>query len=317
MARLDPQDVRRVTSVGAGPIGGGWTAHFLAQGYDVTTYIHDASEEAALRRLLDVAWQSLEEIGLADGASLDRLRVTTDLGDAVADAEFVQESVPENIPLKQAVYQQLGDLVPDDVVICSSTSGLSMTDIAARCATPERTVVGHPFNPPYLLPLVELVGGEQTAPEATAWAADFYRHTGKAPLVMTKEVPGFVATRLQEAVWREALHMVDNGEATVEQIDMAMVNGPGPRWAFMGPCMTFHVGGGEGGMAYCLDQFGPALKLPWTRLEAPELTPELRARMVDGCEEMAAGRDFAALSKEQTASLVAIAKALKSINKQA
>ena len=317
MARLDPQDVRRVTSVGAGPIGGGWTAHFLAQGYDVTTYIHDASEEAALRRLLDVAWQSLEEIGLADGASLDRLRVTTDLGDAVADAEFVQESVPENIPLKQAVYQQLGDLVPDDVVICSSTSGLSMTDIAARCATPERTVVGHPFNPPYLLPLVELVGGEQTAPEATAWAADFYRHTGKAPLVMTKEVPGFVATRLQEAVWREVLHMVDNGEATVEQIDMAMVNGPGPRWAFMGPCMTFHVGGGEGGMAYCLDQFGPALKLPWTRLEAPELTPELRARMVDGCEEMAAGRDFAALSKEQTASLVAIAKALKSINKQA
>ncbi|MFP6744558.1 MAG: 3-hydroxyacyl-CoA dehydrogenase NAD-binding domain-containing protein, partial [Alphaproteobacteria bacterium] len=293
------------------------TAHFLAQGYDVTTYIHDASEEDALRRLLEVAWQSLEEIGLADGASLDRLQVTTDLGEAVADAEFVQESVPENVPLKQAVYQQLGDLVPDDVVICSSTSGLSMTDIAARCATPERTVVGHPFNPPYLLPLVELVGGENTAPEATAWAADFYRHTGKAPLVMTKEVPGFVATRLQEAVWREALHMVDNGEATVEQIDMAIVNGPGPRWAFMGPCMTFHVGGGEGGMAYCLDQFGPALKLPWTRLEAPELTPELRARMVDGCEEMAAGRDFAALSKEQTASLVAIAKALKALRENA
>ncbi len=317
MARPDPQDVRRVTSVGAGPIGGGWTAHFLAQGYDVTTYIHDASEEDALRRLLEVAWQSLEEIGLADGASLDRLQVTTDLGEAVADAEFVQESVPENVPLKQAVYQQLGDLVPDDVVICSSTSGLSMTDIAARCATPERTVVGHPFNPPYLLPLVELVGGEKTAPEATTWAADFYRHTGKAPLVMTKEVPGFVATRLQEAVWREALHMVDNGEATVEQIDMAIVNGPGPRWAFMGPCMTFHVGGGEGGMAYCLDQFGPALKLPWTRLEAPELTPELRARMVDGCEEMAAGRDFAALSKEQTASLVAIAKALKALRENA
>ncbi|MEE2981024.1 MAG: 3-hydroxyacyl-CoA dehydrogenase NAD-binding domain-containing protein [Pseudomonadota bacterium] len=317
MARPDPQDVRRVTSVGAGPIGGGWTAHFLAQGYDVTTYIHDASEEDALRRLLEVAWQSLKEIGLADGASLDRLQVTTDLGEAVADAEFVQESVPENVPLKQAVYQQLGDLVPDDVVICSSTSGLSMTDIAARCATPERTVVGHPFNPPYLLPLVELVGGEKTAPEATTWAADFYRHTGKAPLVMTKEVPGFVATRLQEAVWREALHMVDNGEATVEQIDMAIVNGPGPRWAFMGPCMTFHVGGGEGGMAYCLDQFGPALKLPWTRLEAPELTPELRARMVDGCEEMAAGRDFAALSKEQTASLVAIAKALKALRENA
>jgi carnitine 3-dehydrogenase len=315
MARLEPQDVRRVASVGAGPIGGGWTAHFLAHGYDVTTYLYDAAEEAALRRLLDVAWTSLTEIGLADGASLDRLRVTTDLGDAVADAEFVQESVPENIPLKQAVYAQLGDLVPDDVVICSSTSGLSMTDIAAHCATPERTVVAHPFNPPYLLPLVEIVGGEKTAPEAIAWAADFYRLSGKAPLVMKKEVPGFVATRLQEAVWREALHMVANDEATVEQIDMAIVNGPGPRWAFMGPCMTFHVGGGEGGMAYNLDQFGPALKLPWTRLEAPELTQELRDRMVDGCEAMAGERDFADLSKEQTASLVAIAKALKTLKK--
>jgi carnitine 3-dehydrogenase len=270
-----------------------------------------------LNRLLDVAWTSLEAIGLADGASRDRLRRTTDLAEAVAEAEFVQESVPENIDLKQALYARLGELVPEDVVICSSTSGLSMTDIQARCATPERTVVGHPFNPPYLMPLVEIVGGKATAPEAVAWAADFYRLAGKAPLVMKKEIPGFIATRLQEAVWREALHMVANDEATVEQIDMAMVNGPGPRWAFMGPCMTFHVGGGEGGMAYNLEQFGPALKLPWTRLEAPELTQELRDRMVDGCEEMAGDRDFAALSKEQTASLVAIAKALKAVREDA
>lgn len=311
MARKDPSAVSRITSIGAGPIGAGWAAYFLAQGYDVAAYLHEAGEEAGLRRLIDTAWESLEEIGLETDASRDRLRCSTDLADAVAEADFVQESVPENLTLKQGLYEKLGDLVPEDVVIASSTSGLSMTDIQARCATPARTLVGHPFNPPYLMPLVELIGGEATAPEAVIWAEAFYRHCGKSPLVMKKEIPGFIATRLQEAIWREALHMVANGEATVEQIDQAIVNGPGPRWALMGPCMVFHVGGGEGGMAYNLDQFGPALKLPWTRLEAPELTQDLRDRMVGGCEEMAAGRDFRELSREMNSGLVAIAKALK------
>ncbi len=315
MARKNIEDVRNVTCVGAGPIGGGWTAHFLGRGYDVTCYMHDPSEEDALRRMLDTAWKCLEQIGLAGGALLDRLTCTSDLAEAVANADFVQESVPENIDLKQSVYEQLGDLVPADVVIASSTSGLSMTDIQAKCSTPERTVVAHPFNPPYLLPLVEMVGGEKTSPDALTWAAEFYTHTGKAPLIMTKEVPGFVATRIQEAVWREALHMVENGEATPEQIDIAMVNGPGPRWAFGGPFMTYHIGGGEGGMAYCLDQFGPALKLPWTRLEAPELTKELRDNLVDDSETRAAGRTFSDLSEERDAGLVAVAQAWKKIGK--
>jgi len=313
MPRKNPESVRRVSSIGAGPIGGGWAAYFLANGYDVTSNIYDAKEEAPLRRLIDTAWESLTELGLAKGASRERLRCTTDLGAAVADAEFVQESVPESLALKQAVYADLGRLVPADIVIASSTSGLTMTEIQAHCQTPERTVVGHPFNPPYLMPLVEVVGGAKTSPDEVAWAEAFYRHAGKAPLVMTKEVPGFVATRLQEAIWREALHMVANGEATVEQIDTAITNGPGPRWAIMGPCMVFHVGGGPGGMAYNLDQFGPALKLPWTRLVAPELTKELRDRMVDGCEEMAGERDFHALTREMNKGLVAIAKALRAV----
>ncbi len=300
-----------MTNIGGGPIGGGWSAHFLAQGYQVTTYLHDGAEEAPLRRLVETAWGSLTSLGLAPGASLDKLRCTTDLAGAVADAEFVQESVPENLALKQALYEKLGKLVPDGVVIASSTSGLSMTDIQARCATPERTLVAHPFNPPYLLPLVEMIGGARTAPETITWAAEFYRLGGKAPLIMDKEIPGFIATRLQEALWREALHMVANGEATVEQIDLAIVNGPGPRWAVMGPCMAFHAASGEGGMAHNLDHFGPALKLPWTRLEAPELTRELRDRMVDGCAREAGGRDFAALAEERDAGLVAIARALK------
>ncbi len=311
MARKSPQDVRKVTSIGAGPIGGGWAAGFLARGYEVTAYIHDAGEAPALQSIIDVAWRCMAEVGLPEGASRDNLTVTTDLEAAVAAADFVQESVPENIAIKQALYEKLGDLVPPEVVIASSTSGLSISDIQARCSTPERTVTGHPFNPPYLLPLVELVGGTKSDPAAVEWAAAFYREAGKAPLVLTKEVPGFIATRLQEAIWREALHMVANGEATVEQIDEAVVNGPGPRWAFMGPCMTFHVGGGEGGMAYNLDQFGPTLKLPWTRLVAPELTPELRDTMVESCETLAQGRGFAELSEERDRGLIAIAKALK------
>lgn len=186
-----------------------------------------------------------------------------------------------------------------------------MTEIQAHCTTPERTVVGHPFNPPYLLPLVEIVGGAATDPAAIEWLRDFYELAGKAPLVLKKEVPGFIATRLQEAVWREALHMISNGEASVEDIDFAIVNGPGPRWAMMGPCLIYHIGGGEGGMAYCLDQFGPALKLPWSRLDAPELTPELREALIEGALREAGDRGYAELNCERDRGLVAIRKALE------
>ena len=309
---IDPHAVRNITCIGAGPIGAGWSAWFLARGYNVTAYLHAMSEEASLRALIDNAWVSLESLGLAAGASRDNLTCTSDLAEAVANADFVQECAPDYMELKQDLFARLGELLPENVVIASSTSGLPMTDIQAKCASPQRTVVGHPFNPPYLLPLVEVVGGEKTDPEAVKWVLDFYRIAGKAPLALNREIPGFIATRLQEAIWREALHMIANNEATVEQIDFAIVNGPGPRWAMMGPCLTYHVGGGEGGMAYCLDQFGPSLKFPWTRLEAPELTQELRDRLVDGANRLAAGRDYATLNRQRDLGLIAISKALKS-----
>lgn len=309
---IDPHEVRQITCIGAGPIGAGWAAWFLARGYNVCTYLHDPAEETSLLALIDDAWPSLESLGLEKGASRDRLRVTSNLEDAVAGAEFIQESAPEYLELKQALYTRLGDLVPAHVVISSSTSGLPMTAIQAHCSTPERTVVGHPFNPPYLLPLVEVVGGEKTSPQAVQWVMEFYRAAGKGPLELKREIPGFIATRLQEAVWREALHMIANDEATVEQIDFAIVNGPGPRWAIMGPCLTYHLGGGEGGMEYCLEQFGPALKLPWSRMEAPELTPELRKRLIEGSHKIAAGRDYASLSQERDKILVGISKLLES-----
>jgi carnitine 3-dehydrogenase len=307
----DPQSVTRVTSIGAGPIGAGWAAHFLARGYDVTAYLHDVAETDAFMSILNTAWISLTDLGLADGASRDRLRIVTDLKEALDGAEFVQESGPERLDVKQALYAKMGTLLRPSVVIGSSTSGLMMSDIQADCPTPERTVIGHPFNPPYLLPLVEIVGGKKTAPEAVAWAGDFYKIAGKAPLMMKKEIPGFVATRLQEALWREALHMVANGEATPEDIDIALMNGPAPRMVSQGQCMAFHVACGAGGMATNLDQFGPALKLPWTRLEAPELTKELRDRMVDGCNAVAGDRHFEDMAAQRDREIVGVLNALR------
>lgn len=311
MAGPRPEDVRSIASIGGGPIGGGWTAYYLARGYDVCSYLHDASEETTFRRIVVTAWRSLETLGLEENASLERMRITCDLADAVDDAEFVQESAPEDLNVKQSLYATLGSLTPPDVVIASSTSGLTMTDIQAQCPTPGRTVVGHPFNPPYLLPLVEITGGRDTSPDTIAWARAFYRAAGKEPLVLNREIPGFIATRLQEALWREALHMVANREATPEQIDFALMHGPGPRLALMGQCMAFHVACGEGGMATNLDQFGPALELPWSRLAAPALTRELRDSMVDGCNAMAAGRSFEALAAERDRGIVAILEAIR------
>jgi len=268
-------------------------------------------EEKAFRSILDTAWPCLVDLGLADGASLDNLKITDKLEEAVSGAEFIQESAPERLEIKQALYQRLGEIVPPEVVIASSTSGLPMSDIQALCSTPERTVVGHPFNPPYLLPLVEVVGGSRTSADVLDWVMAFYQFAGKEPLLLKKEIPGFIATRLQEALWREALHMVANGEASPEDIDRALRFGPAPRMAIQGQCMAFHVACGEGGMATNLDQFGPALKLPWTRLEAPELTPALRNAMVDGCNAMAGDSHFEEMAAERDQRIVAVIKAAR------
>jgi carnitine 3-dehydrogenase len=307
--RIAPDQVTHVTSIGAGPIGAGWAAHFLARGYHVTAYIHHMDEESQFMSVVNTAWPCLVDLGLADGASMDHLTITDDLNMATRDAQFIQESAPERMEIKQALYETLGRITAPEVVIASSTSGLTMTDIQVKSATPERCVVGHPFNPPYLLPLVEVIGGDKTADEALDWVMAFYHHAGKEPIRLKKEIPGFIATRLQEALWREALHMVANGEASPEDIDRALRFGPAPRMAIQGQCMAFHVACGAGGMATNLDQFGPALKLPWTRLKAPELTQELRDAMVDGCNAMAAGRHFEDMAAERDRRIVAVLKA--------
>lgn len=282
--------LERVAIVGAGVIGNGWAARCLAHGLDVCVTDPDPDAERRLHEAIETAWPTLEKRGLAPGASRDRVRFTTDLEDAVAGAQLIQENAPEREGLKREVLTRIDAAADADAIIGSSTSGLLPSTLQADCAHPERVMVAHPFNPVYLLPLVELVGGEQTDPAAVQRGAELYRAIGMRPLIVRREIEGHIADRLMEALWREALHLVNDGVATTEEVDAAVVYGAGLRWSLMGTFLTFHLAGGEGGMRHMLEQFGPALKLPWTKLEAPELTDELIERVADGCEHQAAGR---------------------------
>lgn len=310
MSRPAPEEVRTVACVGAGVIGGGWAAYFLARGYRVVAWDPAPDAEDRLRHLVRRAWPALTELGLAPGADPEALEVTPDLAAACARADFVQESAPEVLDLKRSLLADIDAATPGHVVVSSSTSGFGMSQMQDLCANPGRTVVGHPFNPPYLIPLVEVVGGADTSPDVVAWAGDFYRHAGKSVITMDREVPGFIANRLQEALWREALHMVAAGEATVEQIDLSITDGPGLRWPVQGPMLTFHLAGGPGGMAHMLDHFGPSLLEPWTRLAAADLTPELRDAVVAGCERAAGSRTMDELVAERDRGVIAVLRAL-------
>ena len=297
--RPNPTDVTQVGIVAAGVIGGGWAAHFLRCG--MTVKLWDPAPDAAEKMHARIAsvWPILERLGLHADASPDNLIMCDTLEEAVADAQFVQESTPERLPIKIATMKAIDAAAPADTLIASSTSGYLMSQMSVECQHPERCVVAHPFNPPYLMPVVEVVAAPNTSAEAHQWAVDFYRATGKQPLKLNKEVPGFVADRLMEAVWREALHMIDNDMATVEEIDMAVRYGPGLRWALMGPLTVLHLGGGEGGMAHLIHQFGPSLKEPWTFLDAPELTDDLAQKVIDGCDRLTDGAPIRDLEAER------------------
>ena len=299
MHAVAPDQVRRVGLVGAGVIGGGWALHYLRMGFDVDVCDPGPRAREGVESMLAEIWPLMERIGVRQGASPDRVTFHADIAAAVADADLVQESTPEDGKVKRAVIAEIDQAARPEVIIASSTSGFAMTMLQGDCRNPERCVVGHPFNPPYLIPLVEVVGGERTDQAAVEWLTAFYAAVGKRPLRLTRELPGFVGNRLQEAMWREALHMVAAGEATVEEIDEAITYGPGLRWAQMGPCLTFHLAGGNAGMEYMLDHFGAALLEPWTRLQAPPLTPELRERMVEGCLREAGGRSVAELERRR------------------
>ncbi|MGE0715269.1 MAG: 3-hydroxyacyl-CoA dehydrogenase NAD-binding domain-containing protein [Alphaproteobacteria bacterium] len=313
MALIGIADVRRVAMVGAGTIGASWAAWFLARGFDVVASDPAPDGEAFARGFVARAWPTLERLGLAAGADPARLRFTRDVEDCVRGADFVQEQAPEREGLKQELLARIDAVLPPDRVIASSTSGFTPSSLQSRMAHPERLVVGHPFNPPHLIPLVEVVGGAKTAEEAVAWALAFYEAVGKKTIRLLKEIPGHLANRLQTALWREAVHCIAEGIATVEDTDKAIAHGPGLRWAIMGPTLTFSLAGGEGGMPHFLAHLGEFMEARWAELGQPRLTDEVRRKIIEGVAEEAAGRSIAELARDRDAKLVAIQEALAKV----
>ena len=282
--------VTRVAVVGTGLIGARWAAYFLARGLDVSATDPAPGAEEVLRGVVARCWPALERLGLAPGASPERLLFAASLEEAVRDAGFVQENLPDDEDLKIAVLAAVDAACPRYAVIASSTSGILPTLLQSRCAHPERVLAGHPSNPAHILPLVEVVAGERTAPEAVAQAMAFYRALGKRPLHVRREAPGFVMNRLQEAVWREMFHLVNDDIATCAELDASVTDGCGMRWALFGPAFVYLLQGGPGGMAWALDQFDPGRIPDWSHNAYPQITAELKQRLDEQTAAQAAGR---------------------------
>jgi carnitine 3-dehydrogenase len=299
-----PTAVTRAAVLGAGTIGASWTAWCLARG--MTVDVWDPRPEAAdyVRRYVADAWPAMARIGMVAGASPDAWRFHASPEEAVAAAEFIQENAPERLPVKRELYARLDTAMRPDAILASSTSGLIMSEMQAGFASASRMAVGHPFNPPHLIPLVEVVGGKDTAPETVQWCLDFYNHIGKKAIWIRKEAAGHLANRLQAALWREAVSAVVSGLASVEDVDTAISAGPGLRWAAMGPHMTFHLGGGEGGMPHMLNQFRPAFEAWWATMTTPELTDATCQQIIDGVMAEAKGKSMAELVAERDAVLL-------------
>lgn len=300
--------VERLAIVGAGLIGASWAALASAHGLPVNAY--DPNPEAK-RRFLDHVARSrrqLAELGLEGTAEVG---FSTDLEKALDGAGFVQENGPESEAVKRKLLAEIDALSAPEAIIASSTSALVRSAIVANCARPERIVVAHPFNPPHLVPLVEIVGADS---EVVARAAAFYRSLGRRPVVLNREMPGHIANRLASALYREAVHLVEQGVASVADIDAALCNGPGLRWALMGSHMTYHLGGGEGGIAGYLAHLGPSQVRRWQSLGNPSLDADVQAKIIAGIAEEAAGRSIAELEQRRDEGLLGLLKARKLVS---
>jgi carnitine 3-dehydrogenase len=304
--------MKRIGLVGTGIIGTGWAVRSLARGYQIIATDPAHGAESRFRDDVERAWPSARKLGLFPGADPTHINWVGSIEEVASSADFVQESVPEDASLKMVVHAELDQHAPSDVIIASSSSGLLPSDMQSALQHPERFVVGHPFNPVYLLPLVEVVAGGQTSPDSIDAAIDHYLDLGMHPLVVRHEIEGYLSDRLQEAMWREILHLVNDGVATTEELDEAITYGPGLRWAGMGTNLTFHLAGGKEGMRHMLNQFGPTLKLPWTHMEAPELTDHLIDRMVEGSVGQAAGRSVEELERLRDDYLISVMRSLRS-----
>lgn len=301
-------DIKNVAIIGSGSIGASWAALFLAQGLNVTVYDINSSAEDFLHKLVTSALPTLKALGLLrnPNARAENILFTTDLKAAVQNVDLVQENGPEKLEFKQSLFTDIARLVRDDVIIATSSSGLMCSKIQEGMpadAKPERCVVGHPFNPPHLIPLVEVVGGKLTSKRTVGRTMDFYEKMGKKPVYVQKEVPGHIANRLQAALFREIFSLVDNNVCTVKDIDTAMANGPGLRWGVMGPSALMHLGGGEGGISYMADHLLKPMTTWWSE-EAPNITDELKSKWVAGTLDAIDGKNYVELSKQRDEEIV-------------
>ncbi|MEI5676769.1 3-hydroxyacyl-CoA dehydrogenase [Mesorhizobium sp. CGMCC 1.15528] len=304
------EEIRTVAIIGCGLIGGAWAAYFLSRGLAVRAYDPLPDGEARLRKIVREALADLELLGGGSKVGAGALAYFPTLGEAVAGADYVQENAPEKIELKQALLGEIDAVAPSDVVIGSSTSSFPASELQASCSHPQRIVVAHPFNPPHLVPLVEIVRGECTDIAAQDAAYRFFERIGKAPVRVTKEAVGHLANRMSAALWREAVHIVAEGIASVEDVDRAIRFGPGLRWAIDGPHMLYHLGGGDGGIEAYLNHLGPAQEARWATLGTPRLDAATRAKLIEGVADEADGRSIDKLKSRRDRLMIAVLKAL-------
>lgn len=296
----DTKTIRRIAVVGTGVIGASWAALFLAKGLKVVATDPAPGAEARLRTFVASAWPALERLGLSTGASQANLTFTVDLAEALSGVDFVQENGPERVDFKQKLYGQIDALLPPDVIIASSSSGIPMSQIQPGAILhPERCVIGHPFNPPHLIPLVEIVGGTKTSEETIRRADEFYTAIGKKTVRLHKELSGHVANRLQSALAREVYYLVTEGVLSASDVDTALSYGPGLRWSLMGNMMLNHLAGGPGGIEHFFEQFAGPMQAGWTNLGNPELTPDVQRRLIDSVHAEVGSRTIAELEGER------------------
>lgn len=303
-------EFKQTAVLGAGVIGASWTALFLASGRDVAVHDISPSTEKTVRDYVARAWPTLENLGLVKGGNPDRVRFCKSAAEAVEGASFIQENVPERIGIKHALFKEIEDSLGADAVVATSASGLTLSEMQEGWSNPGRFVLGHPFNPPHLIPLVEVMGNERTADGVVEAAERFYAAVGKVTIRVNREVPGHVANRLQAAVWREAIHLVKSGVASVEDVDKAMWAGPGLRWAAMGPTMLFHLGAGEGGLAAFCERYTDSFNRWWDDLGVLHLDPAIAQTLVAGVTQEANGQSPADLSAQRDALIASIQKAM-------
>ena len=309
-------NIKKVAVIGTGVIGTGWIIRCLAHNKIVNAFDKDLKLKTSLITEIKRTWPYVRKLFNKKNLNLKNLKYFTSIRDALKDADFIQECATENYTLKTNLISSIGKYSKKNAIIASSSSGLLPTRIYSKCKNPKRGLIGHPFNPVYLLPAVEIVPGRKTSMKFVNKAKKFYKSISMKPIILKNELPGYLSDRLQEALWREGLHIINEGFATTKDLDRAIEDGPGLRWSLMGTFLTFHLAGGKSGMKHMLEQFGPALKLPWTKLKAPKLSKRLVTRLVEGTKKQSKGKSFEKISNIRDQYLVELQKLRKKYEKK-